>query len=144
MANMLRRNLGPRAEYRQRERQRVSESAPLAEKFPQLRSLTVILGFRGTDGRSQESHLRYAVNLANARSVFLVDCPNDECVGGDFDLIGEIRSAYVQQKITTEGEIACQGWRSKATIGSCRCGQVLWFRLDLGYDDPMVDKTQRG
>jgi len=140
MVIMPKRNLGPRAEYRHQERQRANDSVSLAEKFPRLKSLTVDLEFGTTEGRGQHNQLKYLVNLANARSVFRFDCPNSECVGGDFDLSSEITDAYAQHRATATGEIACQGWRSKATMGSCRCLHILRYRLDLGYENSKLHK----
>jgi hypothetical protein len=139
---MPKRNLGPRAEYRHQESQRVNRSVTLAEKFPQLRSLTVDLEFGSADGRGQQNQLKYVVNLANARSVFRFDCPNKECVGGDFDLSSQICNAYTQQHATAVGKLVCQGWRSKATMGSCRCEHILHYKLDLGYEDSLLHEER--
>jgi len=46
----------------------------------------VDLTYFNADGIGQNNEIKYTVNLANAKSVFRFDCPNGECVGGDFDL----------------------------------------------------------
>ena len=140
--NLSTRNVGQRAEYRQRERQRASESATLADKFPDLSSMTVTLEFASPDGRGQPNPLKYVVNLATVRSVFTVDCPNEQCVGGDFDLSNHITLAISQQQTTARGELTCQGWPSHAAIGSARCGHILRYKLDLVYEDSMPQSCQ--
>ena len=125
---------GARADYRQQESQRTQNSASVADKFPQLKSLSVDLNYCNTDGVSQNNEIKYTVNLANAKSVFRFDCPNGECVGGDFDLSQVLTNAYGEHRTTAVGEKRCQGWRSKNTIGTVACHNVLRYKLSLGYE----------
>ena len=125
---------GARAEYRQQESQRTQDSASVADKFPQLRSLRVDLTYVNTDGISQNNGIKYTVNLANAKSVFRFDCLNSECVGGDFDLSQVLTNAYAEHRTTAVGETRCQGWANKHTIGTVRCQNVLRYKLSLGYE----------
>jgi hypothetical protein len=130
---MASRNIGPRAEYRRRENQRALDSDTLADRFPQLKSLTVDLAYFSAESTGQNNAIRYTVNLANARSVFRFDCPNSECVGGDFDLSDDLTKAYAARRRTAVGERCCQGWRSKASVGTFRCQNILRYTLSLGY-----------
>jgi hypothetical protein len=132
---MAKRHLGPRAEYRQQERRRADNSASIAERFPDLKSLTAELGFQNPEGGGGGNLIRYSVNISNAKSVFRFDCPNVECIGGDFDLSAELTDAVAEHRSTAVGEFCCQGWRSKATVGTRRCQHKLWYRLTLGYHD---------
>ena len=79
------------------------------------------------------SSIKYQANLENARSVFLFDCSNPDCVGGDFDLSSHLANAYLYRLETANGEVRCQGWRNHTTVGSHRCDSVLRFRLNLEY-----------
>lgn len=132
---MPKRCLGPRAEYRQQERQRAEDSATIAEKFPDLKALTIELAFQNPEGGGSASQIRYCVNIDNAKSVFRFDCPNGECIGGDFDLSVELTEAVAGHHPTAAGEFRCQGWRSKALVGTQRCQHKLAYRLTLRYDD---------
>jgi len=125
--------IGARAEYRQQEGQRIKDSASLADKFPQLKSLTVDLTYFNPGGVSRNSQIKYTVNLANARSVFRFDCHNNECVRGDFDLSEELTNAVAAHRASVTGEIRCQGWLSKTTIDTVHCNSVLRYKLSLGY-----------
>jgi hypothetical protein len=125
--------VGARAEYRQQEGQRTRDSNSIADRFPQLKSLTVHLSFYNSDGANRSSEIKYTVNLNNARSVFRFDCPNNECVRGDFDLSAELADAVVAQRITATGELCCQGWLSKTAIGTVHCHQILRYKFSLGY-----------
>jgi hypothetical protein len=125
--------VGPRAEYRMQESERTKNSATLAEKFEQLKSLTVDLAYFGPESLIRTGQLKYTVNLAHARSVFRFDCPNPECVQGDFDLSADLANAVAAHQTTVTGEAVCRGWRNKAAIDSVLCGHVLRYKLTVGY-----------
>jgi len=130
---MSQRKIGPRAEYRQQESQRINDSASLAEKFRELKSLTVDLAHVDSQRHAKIGEMKYTVNLAHAKSLFRIDCPNGECVGGDFDLSAELASAVAARRITAVGEVICQGWRSKTTMEKVRCHNILRYKLSVGY-----------
>lgn len=130
---MYRQRLGARAEYRQQEGQRVKDSAPLSDVFRKLKSLTVDLEYSDPQGVVKSKRIKYEVNLANAKSVFRFSCPNEECIRGDFDLSQELAKAVADRRKTVIGEKVCQGWRSKTTIDTVRCHNVLRYTLTLGY-----------
>ena len=125
--------IGARAEYRQQEGQRILNSASLADKFQQLKSLKVDLKYYDPEGVTKGSEIKYTVNLDNAKSVFRFDCQNGECIRGDFDLSAELTKAVDAHHITATGEMCCQGWRSKATIDTVPCRNILRYKLSLGY-----------
>jgi hypothetical protein len=130
---MYHRRLGARAEYQHDEGQRVKESPSIASKFRRLKSLLVNLTYYNPDGTSKTSEVKYEVNLANARSVFRFKCPNSECVGGDFDLTEQLADAVDAHRTTATGELTCQGWLSRATIGSAHCHNILRYKFTLKY-----------
>ena len=125
--------LGARARYRQQELQRVNDSVSLAKKFRKLKSLTVELEFRNPERLRVGSHLKYKVNLENTKSVFRFDCPNTECICGDFDLSEVLAKAVTGRRKTVSGEVTCPGWRSRACVGEEHCPNVLRYRFNLGY-----------
>ena len=130
---MHQQKFSPRAEYRRQEGERVQNSATLAERFGDLKSLTVDLAFFSPEALNCSSQLKYTVNLAHAKSVFRFDCPNQECVEGDFDLSAELANAIAAHHTTVSGEAVCQGWRSKTAIDTGRCGHILLYKLTAGY-----------
>jgi len=125
--------LGPRAEYRRQEGERIKNSPTLAERFEQLKSLTVNLAYFSPENLARSSELKYTVNLANAKSVFRFDCPNQECVEGDFDLSTDLANAVAAGHTIASGEVVCRGWRSKTTIDRVYCGHILRYKLTVGY-----------
>jgi hypothetical protein len=131
---MPQRNIDPRAEHRQQENQRANDSLCIADKFPHLKSLSVDFTTVNADGMGQTNEIKYTVNLAHAKSVFRFDCPNPECVGGDFDLSDALTNAYTEHRTSAVGETRCQGWRSKSTIGTVHCHSVLRYKLQLEYE----------
>src|SRR6266446_1837545 len=102
---MYARKLGPRAEYREQQSQRVVASPTLAEKYRKLKSLKVSVGYYAPEGITQDRQLTYDVNLGHAKSVFRIDCPNAECVQGDFELTKALAAAATKRVKTAEGEL---------------------------------------
>jgi len=130
---MFRSKEGPRFEYRQRQKQRVKDSPLLVEKFRQLKSLILELGYYDSTRTTKNAEVKYVPNLETAKSVFRVDCPNQECIGGDFDLTELISEAIAKHRTSVSGELVCKGWLSKATINTVPCHNVLRYKLSLGY-----------
>jgi hypothetical protein len=127
------RKANPRTEYRLREIQRVNNSISLAEKFPNLKSLTVDLAYFDTDGLTKSGELRYTVNVQHAKSLFSFVCPSGECVGGDFDLSEAVTQAVTGRRKIAEGEIRCQGLRGRPKENKVPCRNLLRYKLTLGY-----------
>ena len=123
----------PRSEYLQHENLREQASPTIAEKFPSLQSVTVDLGCYDAEGFVRSSQIKYSVNLDHAKSFFRVVCHNQECVRGDFDLSDALAQAVLARHTDASGEICCKGWRGHATIESMPCGNILRYRLTLGY-----------
>jgi len=101
--------------------------------FGKLKSLTVDLEYSDPEGLVKGKRIKYEVNLANAKSVFRFSCPNDECIRGDFDLSAELAKAVAERRKSVSGEKVCQGWRSKTTVDTVHCHNLLRYKLTLGY-----------
>jgi len=129
MANTFHRPTGPRAEYQEKQRQRVLKSTSLENEFPRLKSLTVKLEYHDSENREKRNRLKYMVNLTNAKSVFRFKCPNSECIRGDFDLTKEVAEAVRKHRTTVTGKMGCRG----TTIKKGRCANTLHYTLLLGY-----------
>ncbi len=127
------RRINPRLEYLQEERERVRASPSLAEMFPSLKALQVVLSYIAPGASAPHSEIKYTANLAFAKSVFCFACPNNECVGGSFDLSAELAHAIAEHREHAGGEVSCSGWQSRTTIDTVPCGQVLHYELSLGY-----------
>lgn len=123
----------PRHEYLLEENARAEASPSLAHQFPNLKSLTVDLGYYDSEGRLRSSQIKYAVNLTHAKSVFRVSCQNPECVRGDFDLTHALAEAVGAGSTSVSSELRCHGWRSRTTIDSVQCGKILRYKISLGY-----------
>jgi hypothetical protein len=133
LKTMKRHQIGHRAEFRKEQSQRVASSVPLATSFPRLKSLKVDLSFCTPDGTTRSSQVKYAVNLAHAKSVFQFDCLNNECVRGDFDLSEVLAQAVASREKTVVGEMCCHGWRNKDSIEETQCRRLLRYELKLGF-----------
>jgi len=129
----MNRTRSARAEYHQQQRQRVEESANLAELYPRLKSLNMHLEFFSAEGVTRMKELKYKVNIDNAKSVFLFGCASGECFGGDFDLTKEIARAISVRKTAVNGELLCQGQRRKPSGEVVSCQSVLRYKLKLAY-----------
>ena len=124
---------GLRFEYREQEGQRVKDSASLSDTFPQLKSLAVDIGFYNAAGVTKNTQIKYTPNLEKAKSVFRIDCPNNGCIGGDFDLSEQLVKAVAARRTTVTAEMSCQGWQSKTTVDTVHCHNILRYTLSLGY-----------
>lgn len=133
MSPIFQRKQGARATYQERQGRRVKEALTLAQEFPRLKSLTVDVRFLTPDAPDTSHPLKFAVNIQNAKSVLRFQCPNTECIRGDFDLTEELAKAVKRHCATVTGEMPCPGWFSKNTIGTVRCRSVLQYTLQLGY-----------
>jgi hypothetical protein len=123
----------PREQYRQREHQRVQDSASLADTFRDLKFLAAELEHIDAEPLAKTREIKYTFNLAHSKSLFRFECSNPECVGGDFDLSAELAHAVAAHDATASGEVICQGWRNKDTINRTHCLNVLRYRLRLRY-----------
>jgi hypothetical protein len=129
----MQRKLSPRDEYLLQQKQRVNDSASLLERFANLKALTVEIAYFDSEDRIQRGEMKYTVNVAHAKSVFRVSCPNRECVEGDFDLSADLTDAITGRHPAVSGELICQGWRNRATIGRLPCHSILRYTLNLDY-----------
>lgn len=125
--------ISPRNEYLLQENQRVEASPTLANEFPDLKSMTVDLGFYDIGGRACRSQIKYTVNLARAKSVFRFECENPECIRGGHDLSEMVAEAVANRSTNVTGEHSCRGWRSRTTINQTPCGKLLRYAITLGY-----------
>lgn len=123
----------PRNEYLLQEKQRVHESPSLAQTFQKLKTLTVDLSYYDPEGITRGSQIKYTVNLEHAKAVFRFGCHNHECVRGDFDLSDVLADAVAAHRTSESGEMRCEGWRSRATIDTVPCHNLLRYKLTLGY-----------
>jgi len=133
--------LTPRAEYREQEAQRVAESPSLAETFPKLKSLTLESDYFNPLGVTRNREIKFQPNLERAKSLFRVDCVNQECVGGDFDLSAALAQAVADGETTVTGEMVCQGWRNRTTIHEVHCHDILRYKITLGYHPATAKKS---
>jgi hypothetical protein len=134
----------PRKEYRQQESQRVEDSATLAQTFQDLKSLTLNLAYFRPGSFTRNSEVKYTVNLANAKSRFRFCCPNEQCVGGDYDLSNALAEAVAAHQTSISGELICQGWRCQTAIGQERCHHILRYKLSAEYvqSDSEVEEAE--
>jgi hypothetical protein len=127
-----------RTEYRTQESERVEHSETLAQKFPNLNSLKGSLAHFRPEGFVQMGSLKLTFNVDHAKSLVRFDCPNAECVGGDFDVSAQLAQAIAARRKIVTGEVICQGWRSKTDIGVAHCHHILRYKLSLGYRSPAI------
>jgi hypothetical protein len=131
---MYARKTTPRIAYRLQQNQRISDSISLAAKFPRLKALSVDLNYFDSSGLTRHSGLKYRLNLEHAKSVFFFNCPNGECVGGDFDLSEALAQAVASKRKLVTGEMRCQGMRhTKEHADGYPCQNLLQYKLSLGY-----------
>ena len=129
----IRRSLNPRTAFRLQQGKRINEAAALSAKFPQLNSLKVSLEHCAPGNTIYIRQIKYAVNLDHAKSMFYFECPNPECVRGDFDLSEVLATAIAARQTIVTGEMRCPGWRNKDAIKKVYCRNILRYKLRLTY-----------
>jgi hypothetical protein len=71
--------------------------------------------------------------VEHAKSLFCFECPNRECVRGDFDLTEVLAAAIAARRKSVAGEMRCQGWRNQDAIKKVYCRNVMHYQLRLKY-----------
>ena len=123
----------PRAAFRQRQKRRAQKAATLAAKFPRLKSLKVEVEYYAADKATRIGQINYVLNVEHASSLFYIECPNRECVRGDFDLSEVLAAAVAARQKSVAGEMRCRGWRNQDEIKKVYCRTELHYRLRLKY-----------
>lgn len=95
--------------------------------------MQVDLTYFEPDGLMKTGEVRYKVNVKHAKSVFSFVCQNPECLAGDFDLSSVVAGAVTKRRKNVEGEIRCPGTRVRPKTGPAPCGNLLRYKLTLGY-----------
>lgn len=128
------RKTSPRAEYRLLQSQRIDASDSLAQKFPRLKSLTMDLEYFDANGTTRTGNMSFKPNLEKAKSLVYFNCPNGECVEGDYDLTEELSRAVSSGHTTVTGELRCGGIRhKKEKKEQVPCRNLLRYKLRLAY-----------
>jgi len=123
----------PRAAFHQRQRRRIDGAATLAAKFPRLKSLKVDAEYYAADNATRIGHVKYVLNVEHAKSLLCFECPNRECVRGDFDLSEVLAAAIAARHKSVAGELRCRGWRNQDAIRKAYCQTILRYELRLEY-----------
>ncbi len=123
-----------RQEYRLKQREQIEASPLLAERFPQLKSLRVMLEYFDATGVTKNGGMKCKVNVAHARSVLWFACPGVECTGGDFDLSEALAKAVAKRQKVVAGELRCPGSRKRGDRERVACATLLRYKLNLTYD----------
>ena len=121
------------SEYRQKARQLVAAAPTLAVRYPHLKSLAVDLTFHNTLIPAYDRRINYVINLANAKSVFYIQCSNDECLRGDFDLTEDLATAVAARQKSIKGERTCSGWSNACQLNKVHCHNILRYVMTLGF-----------
>src|ERR1043166_8086950 len=133
MSMPFKKRLSPRNEYREQEGLRLQGSPTLARKFKALKSLTARVQFFNARGVPKTGEMKCQYNLETAKSFLRFDCPNPECVGGDFELTELLAAAVSKRRTTISGELPCKGWRDKSAIGTIHCDSKMHYKIPLAY-----------
>jgi hypothetical protein len=128
------RKSNPRQEYRLKQRALIEASPVIANKFPKLKALRVMLEYFDTAGTTKNGELKCKLNVEVARSALWFACPGVECTCGDFDLSEALAKAVAGRRKVATGELRCPGTRKHGEREPVTCGTLLRFRLNLNYD----------
>jgi hypothetical protein len=130
--HMPRRN--PRQEYRLKQRERIEDSPLMAQKFPALKGLKVVLEYFDAEGTTKNGEMKCKLNVEHAKSVLWFACPGVECLEGDFDLTDALAKAVAARHKVATGELRCAGTRKRGDRVPAPCRTLLRYTLNLSYD----------
>src|SRR5579885_3665933 len=114
-----RRQVGPSKNEEKVERGRQAKSAvPLGARYPQVRSLTIVLTFSGPQGQSfgQETRAFSPQDPCD----FAVPCPG-RCGVGSFDLAAKIEEVIAAQEQESKSSGVCQEVLFAGAADVCGC-----------------------
>jgi hypothetical protein len=132
MRRMPKRN--PKQEYRLKQRERVEASPFMADRFPHLKALKVMLEYYDATGLTKNGEMKCTINLKHARSVLWYACSAVECLGGDFDLTDVLEEVVAGRRKVATGELQCQGTQKRGNGERMPCQARLHYKLTLNYD----------
>jgi len=124
----------PRQEYRLKQREQIEASPFMGKKFPELKSLKVLLEYYEETGTTKNGELKCKLNVEHARSKLWFACPGVECLGGDFDLTEPLAAAVHERRKAVTGELRCHGTRKRGDRERVACHTLLRYKPNLSYD----------
>lgn len=130
---MNHRKTNPYLEQRTRERERITNSPTLAEKYRNLKSLQIVLEYFDRQRTAAAGELRYRANVQHAKSIVHFACPNSSCKGGGFDLSDVIAAAITKKRKSAEGDLCCAGTLTFASKKEAQCQHLVRYRFTFGY-----------
>lgn len=111
----------------------MKQSPALLTKFPDLKFLKVNLVYLDPSGSAQLGEMKYSVNVKNAKCMFVFPCRHVACACGHFDLTDACARALHARRKKVEGEARCAGTRTRVNGEALPCGNLLRYKLTLGY-----------
>jgi hypothetical protein len=96
-------------ERRIQRRERETAAGRLADKAPDLASLSIEMHETRPEGCVSDNQYIRRIVVEHAPALFEIPCSYPQCEGGGYDLTREILRAIALQRPRFEGEIACRG-----------------------------------
>jgi len=88
-------------------RQRKIDAGFMASLFPQVESISINMVY--SQKEIMQSLPRTVNFFPTSSALFRVECLSKECIEGGFDFTGIINSMIGNHKITSSGELGCEG-----------------------------------
>ena len=117
-------------------------SPTLSTKFEEMKSLHMQVRVFDSKGVAKTGEMKCQYNLEAAKSVLRFDCPNMECVGGDFDFTAVLDAAVTEHRTTATVELVCNGWRDKGVINTIHCDNRMRYKMSLAYGRARVHASK--
>ena len=90
----------------ERKRRKI-EAGFMASLFPEVESININMVY--TQKQIMQSLPRTVNFFPTSSALFRVECLSKECIEGGFDFSGIIKSMIGSRKITSSGELGCEG-----------------------------------
>lgn len=112
-------------ERRERKQQRI-DAGPMSDRYPDVASIVVTMDYY-KKGSGTASFMHRTVNFfPGSAAYFLMDCMEEKCIDGGYDLESIIYTMVKGHQESSNGELACAG-------NDCSGHRHIDYRIAIQY-----------
>ncbi|HEY5590350.1 MAG TPA: hypothetical protein VIK55_04960 [Paludibacter sp.] len=112
----------------------IHQGKPLVKELnPRVKKLIIDIDFEGND---EYSHSPYSRELnPTDRVIFTINCINQSCTKGYFDISNVLYSFVRDNKDSITGTLTCEGWQDTRRIGNHSCLAKVNYKIEAIYEN---------
>ena len=111
----------------------IHQGAPMIKELnPRVKKIIIDIDF---EGNFEYSHSPYSQELnPSDRVIFTIDCINQSCTKGYFDISNVIYSLVRDNKDSITGTLICDGWQDTRRIGNHSCLAKVSYNIQAIFE----------